>query len=296
MAEQGGDGLESHAAVDRLGGEGVPEPVRVDARDARSAGDPCDDAGDGVAVQGAAVVGGQPLVPADVLEVGGGPGGEQRGQLGVQRDVPVVAELAERDAQPVGGADEDDRVGFQAGELAGPHPGPGQQFQDEPVAGVGGGPGGAHQPGRVAVVEELRQGLGLFRDVPGDHGVAGRGVWPVPLDDPLEELADGPHPLPVGLFRDRPACAPGAGGQPHFEVLDVIAADLADRPEPGLFGHPAAGAFVFAIAGLGLLGAPDTGHAFDVHGDQDFGFGHGLSLSGGASPRALGSAVQGPRQ
>jgi hypothetical protein len=52
------------------------------------------------------VVGDQPLVPADVLEVGGCPGGEQFCGLRVQRDIPVVAELAQRDAQPVPGADE----------------------------------------------------------------------------------------------------------------------------------------------------------------------------------------------
>jgi hypothetical protein len=221
----------------QLGGEGVPEPVRVDARDAGRAGDPADDAGDPVPVQGAAVVGDQPFGAADVLEVRGGPVGEEPGQLGVQRHVPVVAELAEPDAQPVGGADEDDCVGFQAGELAGPHPGPREQLHDQPVAGVSDGPGGGHQPGGVAVVEELRQRLGFLRDVPGDHGVAGRGVGPLPLDDPLEELAEGPDPLPAGLFRDRPAC-PG-GGRPQFEVLDVIAADVADCSQPGLVGHPA---------------------------------------------------------
>ena len=138
---------------------------------------------------------------ADVLEVGGGPVGEQVDELGVQRDVAVVAELAERDAQPVAGADLDDRVGVQVRQLAGAHPGAGEQFDDEPVARVGAGPGGGHQPGGVAVVEELRQRLGLLGDVPGDDRVAGRGVGPVPLDDPLEELAHGPHPLPVRVLR-----------------------------------------------------------------------------------------------
>src|SRR6516164_1543955 len=44
---------------------------------------------------------------------------------------------------------------------------------------------------------ELRQRLRFLGDVPGDHRVAGRGAGPVPLDDPLKELAHGPHPLPV---------------------------------------------------------------------------------------------------
>jgi hypothetical protein len=83
----------------------------VHAGDAGGPGDAGDDAADEVAVQRAAVVGDQPLVPADVLEVDGGPGGEQVYELGVQRDVAVVAE---RDAQPVPGADLDDCVGVQA--------------------------------------------------------------------------------------------------------------------------------------------------------------------------------------
>src|SRR6185312_5166463 len=149
VAEQGGDGLQPHAAVDGLGGQRVTEPARVHAGDAGSAADAGDDAADEVPVQRAAVVGDQALVPADVLEVGGGPGGEQLDELGVQRDVTAVAELAQRDAQPVPGADLDDRVGVQAGQLAGPHAGAGQQLDHEPVAGVGAGPGGGHQPGGV---------------------------------------------------------------------------------------------------------------------------------------------------
>src|SRR5258707_909154 len=118
-----------------------PEPVRVHAGGPGGAADAGDDAADEVPVQRAAVVGDQALVAADVLEVGRGPGGEQLDELGVQRDVAVIAELAQRDPQPVPGADEHDRVGVQAGQLAGPHARPGQQFDDEPVAGIGAGPG-----------------------------------------------------------------------------------------------------------------------------------------------------------
>jgi hypothetical protein len=158
-------------------------PVRVHSGDACRSADPGDDAADEVAVERAAVVGDQALAVADVLEVGRGPGGEQLHQVGVQRHVAVVAELAERDPQPVPGADLDDRVGVEAGQLSGPHAGPGQQLDHQPVAGIGTGPGSGHQPGGVAVIEELRQRLGLFRDVPGDDRVAGRRVGPVPLDD-----------------------------------------------------------------------------------------------------------------
>jgi hypothetical protein len=89
--------------------------------DPGGAADPVHDAGDDVPVQRAAVVGGQPFVAADVVEVGGGPGGEQLDVLGVQRHVPVVAELAQRDAQPVPGADPHHRIGVQAGQFPGAH-------------------------------------------------------------------------------------------------------------------------------------------------------------------------------
>ena len=52
------------------------------------------------------------------------------------------------------GADEDDGVGFEVGELAGPHAGSGEQFDDQAVAGIGAGPGRCHEPGGIAVVEE----------------------------------------------------------------------------------------------------------------------------------------------
>src|SRR6266496_1775462 len=70
-----------------------------------------DNASDLVTVQRSAVVGGKTPMAADVLQVGGGPGGKQLDELGVERHVAVVAELAERDAQPVALADAHDRVG-----------------------------------------------------------------------------------------------------------------------------------------------------------------------------------------
>jgi hypothetical protein len=59
------------------------------------------------------------------------------------------------------------------------------------------------------------------------------------LDDPLEELADGPHSLPVRLGSDRLAAAAGLGGQPHLVILDVVAADITDRGQVRLGDHPA---------------------------------------------------------
>ena len=63
----------------------------------------------------------------------GGPVGEESCGVGVQRDVTVVVELADRDPQPWRRVEVDDRVGGEAAELTDPHPGPGQQLDDEPI-------------------------------------------------------------------------------------------------------------------------------------------------------------------
>ena len=56
MAEQGRDGFQAHAAVDGLGGQGVPQLVRVDMWQARGGAGAVDHAGDGMAVERAAVL------------------------------------------------------------------------------------------------------------------------------------------------------------------------------------------------------------------------------------------------
>src|SRR5262249_54707813 len=88
----------SHAAVDRPGGQGVPQPMRVNARDAGGVSDAVDDSADRVPVDRTAMVDDEAAVRADVLEVRRGPVAEQCHQLRVQRDVAVVAQLAQRDA------------------------------------------------------------------------------------------------------------------------------------------------------------------------------------------------------
>ena len=119
VSEEGGDGFEAHAAVDRLGGQGVAELVGVDVADPGPLGDPADDAMDGASVERGAVIGDEAALGADVVGVEGGPVGEQDDEVGVQRDVAVVAQLADRDAQPVGVADLGDGVGGEVAELTG---------------------------------------------------------------------------------------------------------------------------------------------------------------------------------
>jgi hypothetical protein len=81
----------------KLGSQRVPQLVRVHAGDAGGTADAVNDAADDIPVQRAAVVGDQPVVTADVLKIGRGPGGEQLCQLCPWLDVawhglvPVVA-------------------------------------------------------------------------------------------------------------------------------------------------------------------------------------------------------------
>jgi hypothetical protein len=156
VPEQRGDRLQPHAPVDRLSGQGVPQPVRVHSGDAGDAAHSVDDAADRMPVEWAAVIGDQSPVGANVLEVGRRPVAEQRDELWVQRDVAVVAEFAEWDPQPVVGADLHDGVGFEVGQFAGAHAGAGQQFDDQSIPRVAACAGGGHEFGRVAVVQELR--------------------------------------------------------------------------------------------------------------------------------------------
>ncbi len=101
VAEQRGDGLQAHAAVDGLGGQGVPQLVGVDVGQPGGGAGSVDHPGDGVPVQGSAVLPGQQQrVPG--RDVRGAVVVDQGDQVRVQRQVAVLAELADRDVQPVG--------------------------------------------------------------------------------------------------------------------------------------------------------------------------------------------------
>ena len=60
-----------------------------------------------------------------------------------------------------------------------------------------------------------------------------RGVRPVRLNDPLQEGAQGPQPLPVGVSRQG-ALDTRRAGRPDFVVLDVVAADTRDAANAAL--------------------------------------------------------------
>ncbi len=148
VTEEGGDGFEAHATVDRLGGEGVAELVGVDVADAGVAADGGHDAMHGSSVDRCVVVGDEPVLGADVVGVGGGPLGEEGDEFGVEWDEAVVAEFADGDAEPVGVTDLGDGVGGEVAEFAGAQSGAGEDLGDEPVAGEAVGAGGGHEAWR----------------------------------------------------------------------------------------------------------------------------------------------------
>ncbi len=207
--------------------------------DAGRPGDPLHDAPHPMPVDRSTVVSHESAVTPDVVEIGRRPRAEQFDELGVQRDVAVVAELADGDAQPVPVADAHDRIGLQAAKLAGAQTGAGKRLDHEAITGIGGGACGGHDLGGVAVVEELGQRLRAGRQVATDDRVARRRVRPVPLDDPLEERPQRPQTLAVGVCREPGAgLVPGLGGEPHLVVLHMRAADVGDDPRIGVRQQP----------------------------------------------------------
>ena len=138
------------------------------------------------------------------------------------------------------GADPHDRVGLQFAGLSRPALRSGASSSTTSrcaggrVLGPGGGPSA---PGCVAVVEELRQRLRLFSGMsPAITGLRGGASGPVPLDGSARRTgarsAIRCRCVSDGDRSGQPR--PGPGGQPHLVVLDVIAADVTDRRQPGL--------------------------------------------------------------
>ena len=119
VPEEGGDGFETHPSVDGLGGESVAELVGVDGADPGFLGGGGDDAVHGAAVDGRMLIGEEPMLGSDVVSVVRGPFGQERHQIGVKGNEPVVAELSDRDSEPVGVADQGDGIRVELAQLAG---------------------------------------------------------------------------------------------------------------------------------------------------------------------------------
>lgn len=91
MTEQCGNRLEAHASVDRLGCKRVAELMRMNVSDAGSASGEGDNAMHSSPVDRRVMVSDQSPLRTDVLGVVGGPFGEQRNKVGMERDVAVVS-------------------------------------------------------------------------------------------------------------------------------------------------------------------------------------------------------------
>ena len=113
-----------------------------------------DHPGHAVAVLGSAVLSGQQQrVPG--RDVGGAVGVDELHDAGVQRQVAVFVELADRDVEPVGVADQDDRVGGQGGVLPDPQARAQEELDGDPDEHAPVGLRGPQQLGCRRVVEGL---------------------------------------------------------------------------------------------------------------------------------------------
>ena len=189
--------------------------------------DPADHAGDAMAVDRGNAVGEQAPGAGDVDGVGLLPVVDQRDQGRVERDVAVVAELADGDVQPVVVADFDDRIGGQVAELTDTHRGPCEQQDAELAERVGFDLGVVHERCHLGVVEELRQRLGAWWDVTADDRVAAGCVVELPVDDPIEEHLEVTQPRPDRVDRQRlTGGVMGVGDQLELERFDVRTTDV----------------------------------------------------------------------
>ena len=144
-------------------------------------------------------------------------------QVRVQWQVAAVVQFADRDVQPVPGADEHDRVGGQTGELADAQSGAQQHLADNTRQLPWLGLGGAQELRRSGIVEGLGPGFVLAGQIPGDDRHPGRGLRPAPFVEAEEEHPQRAEPVGEGVGGDPSAGAAWAAGQPGLVVLDVAA-------------------------------------------------------------------------
>ena len=232
VAEHRGDRLQAHAAVDRLGGQRVPELVGVDVGQPGGGAGLVDVAGDGVPVGRLAVLPGQQQRVGRV-DVRGAVLVDQGDQVRVQRQVAVLAELADRDVQPRPGADLHHGISAQGGVLADPQPGAQQHLHGDAHEQALVVLRGAQQLRGAGVVEGLGQRVVLAGQVAGEHRHPGRGLVPAPFVEADEEHPQRAEPVGDGGRGQPRLVLPGPGGEPGLVVLDVTAGDLRDAGHLG---------------------------------------------------------------
>ncbi len=163
---------------------------------------------------------------------------EERLELGVQRDVAVGVEFADRDVQPIRRADLNDRVDGEVDQFTFAHSGSGQELNGETNEWVGVGSGGDEQFGGSGVVEEAWQRLIEDRRVAGEHQDPSGDVIAAPFTEPFEAGSQRAHMSSDRHFRQCPAATrrsdSGTGGQVRLVGLDVCAGDVRDAGHVGI--------------------------------------------------------------
>ena len=180
VPEQRGQGFEGHAAVDCLGGQRVPQPVRADVADPGGAGGFGDGPIDAALADALAVLDEQ-VAAAQAGGSGGEPGVEEILQLGMQRDVAVGAQFPERHVQPVRGADLHHGIDCEIEEFALAQAGAGQELHAQSDERVVGGARGLQQLGERGAVEEPGQRVIPQRQGRRETRVRGRGCRRRPI-------------------------------------------------------------------------------------------------------------------
>ena len=118
VTEQRGDRFEARAPVDCLGGEGVAKLVRGHVADPGVGGDAAQRVGNTQLGDGSAVLEQEPVAAQPDGSVVCDPVVEQVFEVGVEWDVAVVVELADRDPHPERGTDLNDGIDGEAEEFA----------------------------------------------------------------------------------------------------------------------------------------------------------------------------------
>ena len=200
---------------------------------------------------------------------GGEPAVEELFELGVQGDVAVVVQFADRDPQPVGGADLHDGVDGEVDELALAHAGAGEELDDETDQGVGVGASSDEQLRRGGIVEEPGQRVVLDRQVVGEERRPGWGVGDAPLDEPLEAQLHRVQPATHGVTVQSTAVVGGPLDEPALVVLDVAAAHLGRRTDVGVAAGEEAGELAQRLVLVGDgAGAPGHPQLVEVAGQR----------------------------
>ena len=155
-------------------------------------------------------------------------------ELRVQGNVAVVAQLAQRHVQPVGGADLYYGIDCEIEEFTFTQAGSGQEFDTQAHERVGVDAGGLQQFGERAVVDEAGQRLVAEGQIAGEHEHPGRDVVAVPFGEAFETGAQGAEVLgQAGLGERATAASRGAGGQVQLVGLDVGAAQISNATDLG---------------------------------------------------------------